>query len=132
MSKKNKIPNLLPAAPLVPWLRERVEQETIEVFAARCGISDRRIREVLSGRAKNLSFNNVDKLITNEGTVNFIDFYPEYVDDDEFFNINESGKYETAVAPKAICSIEGCNNSMHAKDFCHRHYRQYRRNAIAA
>lgn len=130
MSKKNKIPNILPAAPLIPWLREKVELESVEIFAARCGISDRRIREVLSGRSKNLSFDNVDRLITNEGTVNFIDFYPEY-DNDEFFTIND-GKYKAIIPPKSVCSIEGCENSMHARGFCHRHYRQWKRNRVAA
>lgn len=125
MTEKNKIPNILPAAPLIPWLKERVEQETVETFSARCGISDRRIREVLSGRSANLSFNVVDRMITNEGTVNFIDFYPEY-DNDEFFNINQSDKYNTVVPPKVICSVDGCDNSMHAKGLCHKHYRQKR------
>lgn len=132
METKNKIPNILPAAPLIPWLKEMTERESIEVFASRCGISDRRIREVLSGRSSNLSFSNVDKLITNEGTVNFIDFYPEYVDDDEFFNINESDKYKVEVPPKTICSFDGCKEATHAKSLCHRHYRQMKRNTIAA
>lgn len=79
-----------------------------------------------------MSFENVDKLITNEGSVSFFDFYPEYDDDDKFYGINESEKYKAVIEPKAICSLDGCGNVLHAKGFCHRHYRQYKRNAIAA
>ena len=128
-STRKKIPPYLPAAPLIPWLKDKTAQESIEGFASRCGVSDRRIREVLSGRSKNMSFKNIDTMITNEGGRSLIDFYPEY-DNDEFFSLSSEDS-PVLIAPKRVCSIDGCEGPMHAGGFCNRHYRQHRRGTLA-
>lgn len=127
MSKGKKIPFYLPVAPLVPWIKEKIEQESIEVFADRCGICDRRIRDVLSGRSKSMTFQNIDTMITNEGGRSLIDFYPEY-DNDEFFSLSAT----VAVVPKNMCSIEGCEDPVHGKGYCNRHYRKHKRGTLVA
>ena len=116
----SKFPRYLPAAPLLPWIKEELERVPMEIFAERCGISDKRIRDVLSGRTQRLMFESVDKMITY-GSHNFCDFYPEYDDDELFYSLNERMEI---IEPKRVCEIEGCSRALHAKGMCHHHYRK--------
>lgn len=83
-----------------------------------------------------MSFENIDKMITNEGGCSLIDFYPEYANDEEFFNINERHNESDAdlnsVVPKSVCSIDNCNSPVHGKGYCNRHYRMNRRGTLVA
>lgn len=125
---EKKIPKHLPVGPLLPWIMERAEAETLEVFAERCGVSSRRFNEILAGRARFMSFNNLDKMLANEGSRSIMDFYPEYYDDDAFFNIEA----ENPIRPKRTCSIEGCDMAHHSKGLCNQHYRESKREKVAA
>lgn len=118
-----KLPKMLPAAPLIPWIMEEAKRGTIEAFAERCNVSERRLREVLSGRATKLTFENVDRLVTY-GSHNFFDFYPEYDDEEKFCSINDIG---VAPRPKKFCTIEGCGGALHAKGMCQVHYSRVKR-----
>lgn len=130
---KKKIPRNVPVAPLLPWIVERAEAETLETFAQRCGVSSRRFGEILAGRARFMSFNNLDKMLANEGSRSIMDFYPEYYDDEAFFNIETNSRYIDSnsphgpAEPKRRCSMDGCDMAHHSKGFCNLHYREHRR-----
>lgn len=128
--KKLKIPHNLPVAPLVPWIRECVEKETMEGFALRCKVSSRRFNEILNGRAMMMSFDNVDKLLANEGSRTIIDFFPEYTDDEAFFNPDLAKRKDTGIEKKRGCRIEGCERPHHSRGLCNGHYRMSRRGTL--
>ena len=117
-----KIPRLLPAEPLVPWLNERIEVETVEGFAERVGWSARRVFEFTSGRTKSITFDRLDTLLAREGTRSIIDFYPEYADDDAF------ARYAAPVKTR-FCDVRKCDGVHHAKGLCLFHYNESKRNS---
>lgn len=119
-----KIPHRLPVATMLPWIRERVKAETVEKFALRCGVSARRFDEILSGRAEYMSFQNIDKLLANEGSRSIIDFFPEYADDS--FSKVGAAPCRGAV-PKKVCSVEGCEKAHHSRGYCNQHYRKVKK-----
>lgn len=136
MSTDKKLPRSLPVAPLVPWITEMIERETIEALSRRVRISDRWFRHILAGRMQSADFDKIDQFITNEGSCNMVDFYPEYFDDDFLFDPKSAPKrervreYPEAVRPKRVCSLSDCNRAMHAKGFCERHYRKAKRGVL--
>lgn len=125
--KQRKIPYYLPVAPMVPWIKERVELETMEGFALRCQVSSRRFNEILNGRATCMSFENVDKMLANEGSRTIIDFFPEYAED-SFLDSEPEAK--RIIEPKRHCTIEGCERGHHSKGYCDRHYRKFKRGKL--
>lgn len=129
--KEKKIPNYLPVAPMLPWIQERIALETVEGFALRCNVSSRRFNEIINGRAKMMSFQNIDKMLTSEGSRTIIDFFPEYADDDVFFS-DEFKSAQATVAPKRRCSIDGCDGAHHSRGLCNRHYRRHKKGAVVA
>ena len=124
---KSKIPHYLPVAPMVPWIKERVEIETMEGFALRCGVSSRRFNEILNGRATCMSFQNVDKMLASEGSRTIIDFFPEY-SEDSF--LDAELKAPRIIQPKRFCSIDGCERGHHSSGYCDRHYRRFKRGTL--
>lgn len=115
------LPRLLPIAPLLPWINERIEAETVEGFAERVGWSARRIAEFTSGRSNRITFDKLDQFLAKEGSRSIIDFYPEYDDDVAF------AEYEKEVAPakpksRRTCSVDGCDVAHHSKGLCASHY----------
>lgn len=126
-----KIPHQLPVAPLIPWIKECIERETAENFALRCKVSSRRFNEILNGRAAMMSFDNMDKMLANEGSRTIIDFFPEYMDDETFFDPDFGKRVELGTA-KRKCTIDGCGRGHHSKGFCNRHYRMSKRGTLAA
>lgn len=122
--RKKRLPHLVSVAPILPWIREKVELETVEGFAERCDISPRRITEMLAGRAHHTSFDNLDKMLAREGSRSVIDFFPEYAEDDFLNHSNYQPKGTKRVAGKRLCSIPECGNTHHAKGFCEIHYRR--------
>ena len=125
----HKIPKALPIGPILPWIRESCEREGAACFAVRCGTSSKRINDYVAGRIERISFQTLDKIISNEGSRSIIDFYPEY-DDPEAF-----AKYGS-MAPVAVfentrkCKVEDCGRPHHSKDMCSTHYKRwYHQNA---
>ena len=117
-----ELPRVLPVAPLIPWIKECCEKETVGAFAERCGVSAKRIANYISGRNAKITFNALDKMISTEGSRSIIDFYPEYDDDQAFA---ECGNKVATVGKKENdkgCSIEDCNKAHHSGGFCNAHY----------
>lgn len=66
------------AAPLRQWILERMTQfdEQYLEFSYRCGVSEKRIREIGDGSVKRVSFPLVDKILTTEGSTFLWELYP--------------------------------------------------------
>jgi hypothetical protein len=122
----HKIPKVLPVEPLLPWIRECCERETAESFAARCGVSPKRISDYTAGRIERITFNTLDKIIASEGSRSIIDFYPDY-DDPEAFAKYESMVPNNFVKSRRGCDIEGCDEPHHSRGMCASHYGKYKR-----
>lgn len=119
-----KLPRLLPVEPMLPWIKECCEKESAEIFAARCGISPKRVSDFTAGRIVRITFNTLDKMIAKEGSRSIIDFYPEYDNEEEF------AKYENAfIKPTSArgCDVEGCAMPHHSKGKCGSHYRKHKK-----
>jgi hypothetical protein len=126
---ERKLPRLLPIDPLLPWIKECCERETVESFAARCGISAKRVCDFTAGRVVRIQFDSLDKMIAKEGSRSIIDFFPEY-DDAEAFAECENAFVKRI--QKKGCDIEGCEDAHHSKGLCNRHYLRKTRRKKAA
>lgn len=121
-----KLPRMLPIDPLLPWISECNENEGTENFAARCGVSAKRIADFTAGRVKRIPFDSVDKMLACEGSRSIIDFYPDY-DSDSFADYDnvEIAPYKKENDPG--CSVKDCPNAHHSKGLCSHHYNKQRR-----
>jgi hypothetical protein len=121
-----KLPRVLPVAPLIPWIKECSERETAEAFAARCGVSAKRINDFTAGRIERVQFDTMDRMISKEGSRSIIDFFPEYDDDEAFANCGNIESIEKRKNDKG-CSVEECDKAHHSKGMCNRHYLKFKR-----
>ena len=123
------IPRMLPIDPLIPWINEGNKLEGTEAFAARCGVSAKRMADFTAGRVKRISFDSLDKLLACEGGRTIIDFFPEY-DEDSFADLYRDA--ESSLGKKANdkgCSVDGCDRAHHSKGLCSSHYKRARKKA---
>ena len=121
-----KLPRVLPVAPLLPWIKECCERETSDAFAARCGISPKRISDFTAERITRIQFNTLDRMISREGSRSIIDFYPDY-DDPEAFAKYENMLEGGGTKERRGCDIEGCDQPHHSKGMCASHYGKHKR-----
>jgi len=119
------LPRVLPIAPLIPWIKSCSERETAEAFAARCGVSAKRINDFTAGRITRVQFDTIDRMISKEGSRSIIDFFPEYDDDVAFAEC----EFVISAPPRARrgCDVENCNEAHHSKGMCNSHYLKLKR-----
>jgi hypothetical protein len=133
-----KIPHLIPVAPLIPFIQERIRQETAELFSERCGVSPKWFANIIAGRSEYTTFQRIDALLAKEGSRTVIDFYPEYADEDflkeahQVVRTDEQPKRirkrtkDHVPVPRVLrvdCSRDDCTKPHHGKGLCRYHYR---------
>jgi len=120
-----KLPRVLPVAPLIPWIKECSERDTAEAFAARCGVSAKRMNDFTAGRIERVQFDTLDRMISKEGSRSIIDFFPEYDDDVAFAECERI--VSVPLKERRGCDIEGCIEPHHSKGLCNHHYGKLKR-----
>ncbi len=76
----------VPVAPFREWMRRQIpgRYATIRHFSEQCDIPERRVNEILSGRAKRSSVTLVDRVLVNDAAIMLRDLYPAlYADEEE-------------------------------------------------
>ncbi len=69
---------LLPAAPFVVWIKHRrPTYGSLNKFCKTCGLQERRVYDLLKGKSKRVSLDNVDTALVNDGTTMLWELYPE-------------------------------------------------------
>ena len=119
------LPRVLPIAPLIPWIKSCSERETAEAFAARCGVSAKRINDFTAGRITRVQFDTMDRMISKEGSRSIIDFFPEYDDDVAFAEC--ASKISEPPKARRGCDVEDCDEPHHSKGMCNSHYLKLKR-----
>jgi len=119
------LPRVLPIAPLIPWIKSCSERETAEAFAARCGVSAKRINDFTAGRITRVQFDTMDRMISKEGSRSIIDFFPEYDDDVAFAEC--ALVISAPHGARRGCDVKDCDEPHHSKGMCNSHYLKLKR-----